>query len=234
MRGNFSNDRQGFAKELSSIEDRIAAPTIAQVLEVLPRFRANILTTSGDRYKSVRYPGPFINSTTGNAHGRLEGLKPGQLVLVNFIQGSFRAPIITRSFPFPTKDCDLDAIQNFWNQFGFIDPETDVIDFHESGYMVRQTSNKIEIRDSNSLVVFTLDFTLKKVSIQMDVEIDGNVTLVGNLNQTGDSNVTGKAHVTGKISTDTDVLAQTISLVNHGHTYNPGPLASTRTSNAGP
>lgn len=243
MNPGFGNDSFEFERKQSSPDDRMAPPVFAEVLEILPRFRANILTQNGERFNEVRCKEPYLNGNTSYAHGRFGGLSVGQMVLVEFIGGSFRAPVITKAFSFPTKDSDFQNIRNFWNHFSFIDSESDIIDFHRSGYAVRQTDNKIQIYDSSQNIVFEIDFYQRKVSIHLDLEIQGNlringaINLTGNLNQTGDLDVTGKIHSSGIVNSDSDVKAGAVSLGSHGHDYNefaPGPSTIVRTSNAVP
>ncbi|WP_246050698.1 baseplate assembly protein [Leptospira langatensis] len=194
------------------------------------------MTESGEPFAKVRYFGPNLNAKTNTAHGRLEPLKKGQIVLVEFLFGSFRKPIISRAFPFAAKDSDLSNIQNFWDKYSFINPETDIIDFHESGYFVRQTANKIMICDSDQNVVHEIDFITRKAKWNIDIEVEGNFKVIGNttfegdLTQTGDQSITGKIHASKEISSDEDVKAGEISLTQHGHLEHPGPSPETRTA----
>lgn len=235
MRGSFSNDPFDWQEKPQSPDARLTPPTFATVTEVLPRFRANVLTTFGEPFQKVRYFGPFLKPS-GNAHGRAFSLKKNQLVLLEFIGGSFRAPIISQVFPFATKDSDLSNLQDFWNKYSFIDPETDIIDFHESGYAVRQTTNKIEVYNESQEVVLELDFSSKKatltfenVEINSKVQINGDTKIVGKTTFEGDLDITGKIEATEKIISDVDVIASGTSLKEHEHLYNPGPLPQTKT-----
>ncbi|EMN89442.1 hypothetical protein [Leptospira weilii] len=236
MRGSFTNDPFDWQEKPQSPDARMTPPMLATVTDVFPRFRANVLTAFGEPFQKVRYFGPALKQG-GNAHGRAFGLKKNQLVLLEFIGGSFRAPIITQVFPFSTKDSDLSNIQDFWNKYSFIDPETDIIDFHESGYAVRQTTNKIEVYNDSQEVVLEFDFTSKKatltfenVEINSKVQINGDTKIVGKTTFEGDLDITGKIEATEKIVSDADVIAAGTSLKEHNHLYNPGPLPPTKTS----
>ena len=48
-------------------------------------------------------------------------------------------------------------------------------------------------------------------------QIDGNVTIVGNVNITGNLTVQGAIHATSNITSDADIIASGISLINHVH-----------------
>ncbi|EMN92541.1 baseplate assembly protein [Leptospira weilii serovar Heyan] len=225
---NFSNDSFEWQERPQSPDSRIAPPVIARVTEVLPRFRVNLITTFGEIFKNVRTLGPAL-FPSGNAHGRAFGIKKDQLVLVEFLSGSYRSPIVTQVFPFPTKDTDLSNLARFWEKFSFLNPETDVIDFHESGYAVRQTTNKIEVYDSSQSIVFELNFqtgegkfTLSRLKIESDVEIEGNLKIQGDIDQTG------KIKATGKIESGEGIVSSGKEFNSHGHTYSPGPLAPTK------
>ncbi|TGM87954.1 baseplate assembly protein [Leptospira licerasiae] len=225
----YSNDEEYLQIGPSSIDDIHAPPTLAVVTEILPRFKANILTTDGAEFRGVRYFGPYLSENS--AHGRALGIKKNQIVLVEFIGGSFRAPIISKAYPFAALDRDLNNLSNFWKKYSFIKPETDIIDFHESGYFVRQTTNKLQVYDRDQTLVSEIDFELKKltwkmdrIEIESDVSIKGDITIEGTTTQTGDFNLTGEIKATEEISSDTDVKAGQISLKTHPHQYNPGPL----------
>ncbi|TGM04847.1 baseplate assembly protein [Leptospira barantonii] len=225
---NFSNDSFDWQERPQSPDLRIAPPVIARVFDVLPRFRVNVITTFGEILKNVRTTGPALFQS-GNAHGRAFGIKKDQLVFVEFIGGSYRSPIVTQVFPFAAKDNDLSNISQFWEKFTFLDPETDILDFHESGYAVRQTTNKIEVYDTSQRIVFELNFqtgegkfSLSKLKIESDVEITGNVKIEGDTEQTG------KIKATGKIESDEGLVSSGTEFNDHGHTYNPGPQAPTK------
>ncbi|EQA55383.1 baseplate assembly protein [Leptospira kmetyi] len=229
MRSGFSNDAFDFQEKPQSPDARLTPAILATVTDVLPRFRANVLTTFGEPYKKVRYSGPFLKQN-GNAHGRAFGLKKDQLVLLEFISGSYRAPVITQIFPFAVKDSDLSNLQNFWSKYSFLDPEKDIIDFHESGYFVRQTTSKIEIYNENQELVFSLDFENKKAKLKIEtLEIEGETTFKGNTNFQGDLKIEGDTDQTGKLSVSEDVVIAGVAVKTHGHTYSPGPLPPTKT-----
>ncbi|TGK41233.1 baseplate assembly protein [Leptospira andrefontaineae] len=225
----FSNDEEYLQTHPSSIDDIQTPPTLAMVTDILPRFKANILTADGVEFRNVRYFGPYISENT--AHGRAFGIKKNQIVLVEFIGGSFRAPIISKMYPFAALDRELNNLSGFWKKYSFIDPETDIIDFHESGYFIRQTTNKIQVFDQEQNLISEVDFSEKKISwkidrieIESNISIKGDLTIKGNTNQTGDIHVTGELSATDEISSDMDVKAGQISLMTHPHQYNPGPL----------
>ncbi|MCR1794900.1 baseplate assembly protein [Leptospira sp. id769339] len=225
----FSNDEEYLQIGPNSIDEIQTPPTLAMVTEILPRFKVNILTTDGVVFRGVRFFGPFISENA--AHGRAFGIKKNQIVLVEFIGGSFRAPIISRAFPFAALDRDLNNLSDFWKKYSFINPETDIIDFHESGYFVRQTTNKLQVFDRDQNLLSEIDFEAKKLSwkmdrieIESDVSIKGDLTIKGNTTQTGDIQVTGEIKATEEISSDSDVKTGQISLKTHLHQYNPGPL----------
>lgn len=235
--GAFTNDRFEFQDTTKSPDARIAPPVIAQVTEVLSKFRANILTTFGEPFKNVRYFGPHLQPG-GRAHGRAFGVKKDQWVLVEFIGGSYRAPIITKVFSFATKDSDLSNIDDFWDKYSFIDPETDIIDFHESGFLVRQTTDKVQVYDADQAIVLEMDFLTKKmkltfdqielngqVEINGDTTIHGKTTIDGDTEITGDTDLTGQLHVSDTTTLDGDLLIEGQPYEEHGHSYNPGPLA---------
>ncbi|MCG6195652.1 FapA family protein [Leptospira sp. FAT2] len=229
MRKGFSNDAFDFQERPQSPDSFLTPALLATVTEVLPRFRANVITTFGEPFKKVRYFGPFINQN-GNAHGRAFGLKKDQLVLLEFISGSYRAPVITQVFPFATKDSDLSNLQTFWSKFTFLDTEKDIIDFHESGYCIRKTTHKIEIYNENQELVFSLDFQNKKAKLKIEnLEIEGETTFKGNTNFQGDLTIQGDTEQSGKITVSEDVEIAGVSAKNHGHTYSPGPSPQTKT-----
>ncbi|MCG6170238.1 FapA family protein [Leptospira sanjuanensis] len=228
MRGNFSNDSFEFENRPSSLDARFAPPVFARVTEVLPRFRANVITTFGEPFKNIRYFGPAL-SQNGNAHGRAFSLKKDQMVLLEFIGGSYRSPVITKGFSFPTMDSDLSNLNSFWEKYPFLDPEKDIIDFHESGFCVRQTTNKIEVYDSGQQIVFELDFESKKGKLNLSsLEISGDLKINGNVDITGDTTQTGKIKATGKIESDEGLVSSGTEFNEHGHAYSPGPLAQTK------
>ncbi|EMN29119.1 hypothetical protein LEP1GSC083_0006, partial [Leptospira interrogans serovar Pyrogenes str. L0374] len=115
------------------------------------------LTTFGEIFVKVRTLGPFLYPD-GKAHGRAFGIKKNQLVLLEFIGGSYRSPVVTKVFPFPTKDSDFGNISEFVRKYSFLNPEKDIIDFHESGYLTRQTTNKIEVYDQDQTIIFEIVF----------------------------------------------------------------------------
>ncbi|EIE01408.1 baseplate assembly protein [Leptospira licerasiae] len=220
---SFSNDEEYLQVGPNSIDDMQTPPNLAVVTAVLPRFKANILTTDGVEFQNVRYFGPYISENS--AHGRAFGFKKNQIVLVEFIGGSFRAPIITKTFPFAALDKDLNNLSEFWKKYSFINPETDIIDFHESGYFVRQTTNKIQIYDREQNIISEIDFIEQKLKWKMQkIEIESDVSIKGSLSIEGDSQFTGKLDVSKEITSNIDVKAGGISLKTHPHQYNPGPL----------
>ncbi|EKR56643.1 MULTISPECIES: hypothetical protein [Leptospira] len=209
---NFSNDSFDWQERPQSPDSRIAPGVIARVTQVLPRFRVDVLTTFGEIFKNVRTLGPGLSSN-GNAHGRAFGIQKDQLVFVEFIGGSYRSPIITQVFPFATKDSDLSNLTQFSEKFSFLDLETDIVDFHKSGYCIRQTTDKLEVYDRTQSIVFELDFqsgegkfNLSKLIIEADVEITGNLK------------------ATGKIESVEGLISSGKEFNSHGHTYNPGSL----------
>ncbi|PJZ29083.1 baseplate assembly protein [Leptospira kmetyi] len=234
MRGSFSNDSFEWEERPQSPDSRNTPPIFARVLEVLPRFRADVITTQGEIFKKVRVFGPVLFSS-GNAHGRAFGLKKDVLVLLEFIGGSYRSPVITQVFSFPTKDPDLSNLSSFWEKCSDFNFETDIIDFHESGYAIRQTTNKLEVYDQAMKIVFELDFQngkgkffLQKLEIESEVEIKGNTKITGNLEIEGDTNQTGKIKATGKIESGEGLVSSGSKFNDHGHTYNPGPGSPTK------
>ncbi|EKS06920.1 hypothetical protein [Leptospira santarosai] len=225
---NFSNDSFEWQERPQTPDSRIAPPVIARVIQVLPRFRVNVLTTFGEIFKNVRTLGPGL-FPNGNAHGRAFGINKDRLVLLEFIGGSYRSPIVTQVFPFATKDADLSNIAQFSEKYSFLDFETDIVDFHKSGYFVRQTTNKIEVYDSDQEIVFEFNFQskegkfhLSKLIIEADVEIKGNLKIQGDTDQTG------KIKATGKIESVEGLISSEKEFNSHGHVYNPGSLPPTK------
>lgn len=221
---NFTNDSFEFEQKTQS-KDSIMTPCLfATVTEVLPRFRVNVLTTFGEIFVKVRTLGPFLYPD-GKAHGRAFGIKKNQLVLLEFIGGSYRSPVVTKVFPFPTKDSDFGNISEFVRKYSFLNPEKDIIDFHESGYLTRQTTNKIEVYDQDQTIIFEIDFLNSKAKINLnDLEITANTKITGNLR------VEGNISSSGTIESEKDVVSNKKSFNEHGHGYNPGPLPPSKTS----
>ncbi|WP_061248091.1 hypothetical protein [Leptospira noguchii] len=224
MRGNFTNDTFEFEEKPHSKDSRITPCVFATVTEILPRFRVNVMTTFGEIFLKVRTLGPFLYPD-GKAHGRAFGIKKNQLVLVEFIGGSFRSPVVTKVFPFPTKDSDFGNILEFVRKYPFLNPEKDIIDFHESGYLTRQTTNKIEVYNSEQTIILEIDFSNSKAKINLnDLEITANTKITGNLE------VEGNISSSGTIESEKDIISNKKSFNQHGHGYNPGPLPPSKTS----
>ncbi|EMO66419.1 hypothetical protein LEP1GSC132_2490 [Leptospira kirschneri str. 200803703] len=224
MRGNFTNDSFEFEQKPHSNDSKITPSVFATVTEILPRFRVNVLTTFGEIFLKVRTLGPFLYPD-GKAHGRAYGIKKNQLVLIEFIGGSYRSPVVTKVFPFPTKDSDLLNLNEFSRKYSFLNPETDIIDFHESGYLTRQTTNKLELYDQDQTIILEIDFLNSKAKINLnDLEITANTKITGNLEVDGD------IKSSGLIESEKDLISNKKSFNQHGHGYNPGPLPPSKTS----
>lgn len=74
--------------------------------QVEPVFKQNAVTVNlskGGRAEGVPLPGAFIDPITGNLHGVYEGLIPGQMVTMGFIDGNSAAPIILNRYPYQGK-----------------------------------------------------------------------------------------------------------------------------------
>jgi hypothetical protein len=70
---------------------------------VEPAFRQNAVSvrlSQGGNISPVGIPGGFIDPITGNLHGNYEGLIPGQMVSVGFINGNSAAPVILNKYPY--------------------------------------------------------------------------------------------------------------------------------------
>jgi len=68
-----------------------------------PMFKQNMVTVQlsrGGQITACGYPGGFIDPITGNLHGNYEGLMPGQMVTVGFVNGNSAAPIILNKYPY--------------------------------------------------------------------------------------------------------------------------------------
>nr|WP_017850594.1 hypothetical protein [Leptospira interrogans] len=221
---NFTNDSFEFEQKPQSKDSIITPCLFATVTDVLPRFRVNVLTTFGEIFVKVRTLGPFLYPD-GKAHGRAFGIKKNQLVLLEFIGGSYRSPVVTKVFPFPTKDSDFGNISEFVRKYSFLNPEKDIIDFHESGYLTRQTTNKIEVYDQDQTIIFEIDFLNSKAKINLnDLEISANTKITGKLR------VEGNISSSGTIESEKDIVSNKKSFNEHGHGYSPGPLPSSKTS----
>jgi hypothetical protein len=240
---SFDNSAKRIQFHARSLDDQIYPSTLGMVSELKDRFRANVILNSGEIHEDVRYYGPAILEKGDRAHGRAQGLQVNQLVLIEFIRGSFRSPIISKAYPFYAQEDDLENIRDFWDKYrSFIDPETDIVDFHKSGYFVRQTTDKIEFYDSENEMIGSIDFSEKKLSwklenidieskvkIKGDIEIEGDIKSKGKLELEGDLSVDGEVSATNDIKSDSDIKAGNISLTNHTHQYSPGPSPSAPT-----
>lgn len=106
-----------------------------------------------------------------------------------------------------------------------MNPEKDIIDFHESGYLTRQTTNKIEVYDQDQTVILEIDFLNSKAKINLnDLEITANTKITGSLEVDGD------IKSSGLIESEKDIISNKKSFNEHGHGYNPGPLPPSKTS----
>lgn len=68
-----------------------------------PVFSQNAVTVAlskGGNISGVGIPGAFIDPITGNLHGVYEGLMPGQMVTLGFVDGNDKAPIILNRYPY--------------------------------------------------------------------------------------------------------------------------------------
>lgn len=215
----FDNYQYALKRHPTSMDDHKFMPTMAKVTKVMPRFTVDVLTRTNEILKNVRVFGPAIKSNS--AHGRAFGIKKNQMVLVEYIGGSIRYPVVSQVFPFFATDKDIGNLQGFWDKVrSKIDFETDIVDFHESGYFVRQTKDKIEYYDSSLLLIGEIDFQLKKMKWEADIEFKGDVKI------SGDITVTGDVDVTGEIKASIDVKAGTTSLKTHTHASNLPPAAT--------
>ncbi|MDH5598289.1 MAG: hypothetical protein OEY34_04140 [Cyclobacteriaceae bacterium] len=239
---SFENKRPEVSRNRGTMDDRNFPTALAMVTLVRERFRADIILQTGEIYKNVRYPGPRIG-VTNTAHGRTEPIKMNQLVSVDFAFGSYRSPIITRLYPFFATDIELENLDTFWNKYrAFFVKETDIVDFHESGYFVRQTVNMIQYFDAANVLIGQIDFATKTVmwnisnmnvtgnlNVTGNVNITGQTVITGNTDITGNTAVTGGISATGEISSDIDVKSTGISLKGHVHPYQDDPTGPKNT-----
>jgi len=68
-----------------------------------PVFSQNAVTVNlskGGNISGVGIPGAFIDPLTGNLHGVYEGLIPGQMVTLGFVDGNSSSPIILNKYPY--------------------------------------------------------------------------------------------------------------------------------------
>lgn len=218
----FDNTEPTLKRYPSHLDEHKLDSTLARVTKIKNKYLVDLITRTNETLKDVRVFGPAI--LEGKAHGRSIGLKKNQMVLVNFIGGSIRYPVVANVFPFFAADSDIKNLNIFWDKFkSIINFETDIIDFHESGYFVRQTQNKIQFYDSNLGKIGEIDFNQKKVSWEADLDIKGNLSVEGDISFKGDMEVDGEISATKLIQSDEDVRAGEIALKEHRHpTTAPG------------
>jgi len=206
-------------------------PRLARVTKLRDRFRVDVILQSGEIFENVRIPGPFLLETGKKAHGRTYPIQKNQLVLVGFAFGSHRSPIIIRAYSHYGIDEDIENVREFWDEFSSkFDMENDIVDFHKSGYFIRQTTDKIEIYDKEKELIGEIDFSAKKltwkledIDIESKVKIKGDIEIEGKIKSKGDFELDGKFSATGLVSSDEDLEAAGIKFKPHTHQYSPGP-----------
>lgn len=75
-----------------------------------PFYRQNAVTvqlSQGGQISPVGMPGGFIDPATGNLHGVYEGLIPGQMVSIGFLEGNSASPVILNRYPYQGKGNSL-------------------------------------------------------------------------------------------------------------------------------
>lgn len=121
-----------------------------------PFFRQNAVTVKlakGGVITGVAYPNAFIDPITGNLHGSFEGVIPGQMVTVGFLDGNSSAPYIVNRYPYQ-------GVANSLTEFAYHQPltqhmydATDVLIGHFSGSIIRFNTGLISGKLPGSISV---------------------------------------------------------------------------------
>lgn len=121
-----------------------------------PFFRQNACTVKlakGGMISGVAYPGAFIDPITGNLHGSFEGVIPGQMVTVGFLNGNSAAPYVVNRYPYQ-------GVANSLTEFAYHQPltqhlydSTDVLMGHFSGSIIRFNTGLISGKLPGSISV---------------------------------------------------------------------------------
>jgi hypothetical protein len=104
--------------------------------QVEPAFKQNAVSiklSKGGRIDGVPLPGAFIDPFTGNLHGSYEGVIPGQMISIGFVDGNSAAPIILNRYPYQGKGNTLVEDQFLTPMYKAGYMATDVLLGHFSG-----------------------------------------------------------------------------------------------------
>ena len=143
-----------------------AKPAPARVLKAdNKKLRADVQTTTGLIYRDVEFAAALMNRE-GRAHGRIAGLRKGQVVWVDFAYGSPGTPVITTALSGYEKQDHFRAVRAFFRKFSSFDPDEEFGDFHESGFGQIFAQDKLVCRDKNGQEVFVIDFEQKEVVLK--------------------------------------------------------------------
>ena len=159
------------SRELSFKKNPLAGdmPLAWGSVKTIDEDRAEVRLFTGETLQDVRLPGGKPEKT-GKAHGVFGGLSEKQLVLVGFLYGSSQNPVIIESYPFFSEEKDSSNLKLFRSIQDI--KSTDIVVFHESGYSVWLTDNKIEVRkDPSPAPIVSLDL--------QSLEIIANVNSIG-------------------------------------------------------
>lgn len=126
--------------------------------------RCSIRTINGATINNCRIFGLNV-SKDGSGHGRYPGIKIDQLVYVGFVNGLQSSPVILQTFPFYSQEKDLKNLETFLTANPEVLPDSEFVDFHESGYSVLYSANKIIFRDKTKTPVLTVNMVDKTVSV---------------------------------------------------------------------
>jgi hypothetical protein len=217
-------------------------PRLGRITKLRDKFRVDIILQSGEIFENVRIPGPSLSEKGKKVHGKTYPIQKDQLVLVGFVMGSHRAPIILRAYSHNGIEEDIENVREFWDEFSSkFDMENDIVDFHKSGYFIRQTTDKIEIYNKDKELIGEIDFSAKKltwkledIDIESNLKIKGDIEIEGKIKSKGDFELDGKLSATGLISSDDDLEASGIKFKPHNHQYSPGPSPAAPTGPAQP
>lgn len=154
----FTNKPRRISFETSPTDGDSPA-VFATVLEVKDN-RCKVRLFSGEDIENVRLPGGYPQKT-GKAHGTFGGISINQLVLVEFAYGTSQNPIISQSYPFTARKQDSENFKMFSSINNI--KTTDIVIFHESGYSVWLTDDKIIVK---KLIIPVLTLDLQSMSIE--------------------------------------------------------------------
>jgi hypothetical protein len=146
----------------TSTTDGNCPSAFGTVLEI-KKNRCKVRLFSGEDIESVRLPGGYPQKT-GKAHGVFGGISVKQLVLVEFGYGTSQNPIIVQSYPFMSRKQDSENYKLFSSIHDI--KTTDIVIFHESGYSVWLTDNKIIVK-KEVVSVLTLDLQTMSIDTTM-------------------------------------------------------------------